>query len=304
MFRLRKKEADMIKKIEVSEARFAHKLIAPSMVLIFGLVLLPLLYAVYMTLFKVGVLGPTSEFLGLRQYIRVVTDRSFWSSLRVTVYFTVVSLALQTVLGIAVALLLNLEFRGRGFMRGIILAPWAVPTIVNAQLWGWIYNASYGVLNKILIKLGMISKPIIWLGTSSLAINSVIAADTWRMTPLYVLMFLSGLQTINGELYEAAKVDGAGAWRRFCHITLPLLKPIILVVLVLRTMQALRVFEIIYQLTQGGPNNSTMVVSFYAYFKTFSSLDFGYGSTIGMLIAVITIIITLVYKKVLEDKEV
>ena len=236
--------------------------------------------------------------------LRINADRSFWSSLRVTVYFTVVSLALQTVLGIAVALLLNLEFRGRGFMRGIILAPWAVPTIVNAQLWGWIYNASYGVLNKILIKLGMISKPIIWLGTSSLAINSVIAADTWRMTPLYVLMFLSGLQTINGELYEAAKVDGAGAWRRFCHITLPLLKPIILVVLVLRTMQALRVFEIIYQLTQGGPNNSTMVVSFYAYFKTFSSLDFGYGSTIGMLIAVITIIITLVYKKVLEDKEV
>lgn len=287
-------------KKEISESKFACFLLIPAVILIIGVVLYPFVYTVYITFFQSGLLNSGTGFLGLSQYLRVLTDSNFWSSLAVTVYFTVVSLFVQTILGLSMALLLNLEFKGRSLMRGLILAPWAVPTIVNAQLWSWIYQASYGVLNKLLLKLGLIHTPVIWLGTAFSAINCVIFADTWKMAPLYAIMFLAGMQTISPDLREAAMIDGAGALKRLRYIILPLLSPIIMVVLILRTMQALRVFDIVYVLTKGGPNNGTMVVSYYAYFKTFKTLDFSYGATIGLLVAVITVFVSLLYKKILQ----
>lgn len=287
-------------KKEMSEGKFACLLLIPAVVLIIGVVLYPFGYTIYMTFFQSGLLNSGTDFLGLSQYQKVLRDSNFWSSLAVTVYFTVVSLLVQTVLGLLMALLLNLNFKGRGLMRGLVLAPWAVPTIVNAQLWSWIYQASYGVLNKLLLKLGFISSPVIWLGTAFSAINCVILADTWKMTPLYAIMFLAGLQTISPDLKEAAMIDGAGAFKRLRYIILPLLRPIMMVVLILRTMQALRVFDIVYVLTKGGPNNGTMVVSYYAYFKTFKTLDFSYGATIGLFVAAITVIVCLLYKKILQ----
>lgn len=288
---------------EIPEGKFAYLIITPALILIIGLVLYPIGYAVYMTLFETNLLKEGNQFLGLQQYRDVLTDKAFWSSLGITVYFTVVSLLVQMVLGIAIALLLNLNFKGRGIMRGLVLAPWAVPTVVNAQLWGWIYQASYGALNKLFLKIGLISAPVVWLGTANRALNMIILADTWRMTPLYVVMFLAGLQTISPDLREAALIDGAGAFKRLKHIILPLLKPMILVVLILRTMQALRVFDIVYLLTQGGPNSGTMVISYYAYFKTFKALNFGYGSTIGLIVAILTIMICLLYKRVLQHED-
>lgn len=288
---------------EIREGTFAYLIITPALLLILGLVLYPIGYAIYMTFFKTDLLKAGNEFLGLQQYVAVLTDRAFWSSLGITVYFTVLSLIVQTILGIAIALLLNLKFKGRGIMRGLVLAPWAVPTVVNAQLWGWIYQASYGALNKILLKIGLISAPVVWLGTANRAMNMIILADTWRMTPLYVVMFLAGLQTISPDLREAALIDGAGSFKRLRYIILPLLQPMMLVVLILRTMQALRVFDIVYLLTQGGPNSGTMVISYYAYFKTFKALDFGYGSTIGLIVAILTIMICLLYKRVLQHED-
>ncbi len=221
-----------------------------------------------------------------------------------TLYFTVVSLGLQLILGFMAALFLNIPFRGQKLLRALILAPWAVPTVVNAQLWNWILNASYGALNKLLLQLGIIRQPIVWLGEPKLALNVIILADTWKMLPLFIIMLLAGLSTIPGTYYEAAKMEGAGFWHTFRKITFPLLKPMLLVILVLRTTQTIRVFDVIYMLTQGGPNNSTMTISYYTYFQTFSLFDFGYGATIAMIVAILTVFIALTYKKILKADDV
>jgi ABC-type sugar transport system permease subunit len=205
------------------------------------------------------------------------------------------------VLGFLIALVLNQKFVGRGFVRAFILLPWAIPTIVNGILWEWIYNANYGALNGLLFQLGMIDNYKNWLGEPWLALNMIIIADTWKMTPFYVILYLAGLQTIPRELYDSAKIDGAGIWKRFLHITLPMLKPIILVILVLRTMQAFKVFDIIYIMTKGGPSGGTMVISFYTYIESFGNLNFGYGSAMSFIIAVIIISIAALYKKLLDQ---
>lgn len=287
------------------EAHLGIGMVTPAMLIIFGLMLYPLFYTIYLTMVQYNLLSNVSQgFLGLKQYARVLTDDKFWHAMSVTLYFTVVSLGLQLILGFMAALFLNIPFRGQKLLRALILAPWAVPTVVNAQLWNWILNASYGALNKLLLQLGIIRQPIVWLGEPKLALNVIILADTWKMLPLFIIMLLAGLSTIPGTYYEAAKMEGAGFWHTFRKITFPLLKPMLLVILVLRTTQTIRVFDVIYMLTQGGPNNSTMTISYYTYFQTFSLFDFGYGATIAMIVAMLTVFIALTYKKILKADDV
>ena len=287
------------------EAHLGIGMVTPAMLIIFGLMLYPLFYTIYLTMVQYNLLSNVSQgFLGLKQYARVLTDDKFWHAMSVTLYFTVVSLGLQLILGFMAALFLNIPFRGQKLLRALILAPWAVPTVVNAQLWNWILNASYGALNKLLLQLGIIRQPIVWLGEPKLALNVIILADTWKMLPLFIIMLLAGLSTIPGTYYEAAKMEGAGFWHTFRKITFPLLKPMLLVILVLRTTQTIRVFDVIYMLTQGGPNNSTMTISYYTYFQTFSLFDFGYGATIAMIVAILTVFIALTYKKILNADDV
>ena len=287
------------------EAHLGIGMVTPAMLIIFGLMLYPLFYTIYLTMVQYNLLSNVSQgFLGLKQYARVLTDDKFWHAMSVTLYFTVVSLGLQLILGFMAALFLNIPFRGQKLLRALILAPWAVPTVVNAQLWNWILNASYGALNKLLLQLGIIRQPIVWLGEPKLALNVIILADTWKMLPLFIIMLLAGLSTIPGTYYEAAKMEGAGFWHTFRKITFPLLKPMLLVILVLRTTHTIRVFDVIYMLTQGGPNNSTMTISYYTYFQTFSLFDFGYGATIAMIVAILTVFIALTYKKILKADDV
>lgn len=287
------------------EAHLGIGMVTPAMLIIFGLMLYPLFYTIYLTMVQYNLLSNVSQgFLGLKQYARVLTDDKFWHAMSVTLYFTVVSLGLQLILGFMAALFLNIPFRGQKLLRALILAPWAVPTVVNAQLWNWILNASYGALNKLLLQLGIIRQPIVWLGEPKLTLNVIILADTWKMLPLFIIMLLAGLSTIPGTYYEAAKMEGAGFWHTFRKITFPLLKPMLLVILVLRTTQTIRVFDVIYMLTQGGPNNSTMTISYYTYFQTFSLFDFGYGATIAMIVAILTVFIALTYKKILKADDV
>ena len=287
------------------EAHLGIGMVTPAMLIIFGLMLYPLFYTIYLTMVQYNLLSNVSQgFLGLKQYARVLTDDKFWHAMSVTLYFTVVSLGLQLILGFMAALFLNIPFRGQKLLRALILAPWAVPTVVNAQLWNWILNASYGALNKLLLQLGIIRQPIVWLGEPKLALNVIILADTWKMLPLFIIMLLAGLSTIPGTYYEAAKMEGAGFWHTFRKITFPLLKPMLLVILVLHTTQTIRVFDVIYMLTQGGPNNSTMTISYYTYFQTFSLFDFGYGATIAMIVAILTVFIALTYKKILKADDV
>lgn len=287
---------------DISETRLALWLVLPSFIVIFGIAVYPVMYTFWLSLHRKSFLFPGSPYVGFSQYLTMLSDPEVWNTLKVTGYFTAVSVFLQTSLGTAVALLLNQQFVGRRFLRTLILLPWTVPTIVNATIWQWIYDPSYGPLNKLLKMLFGLDKPIVWLGSSFLALNMIILADTWRMLPLYVIMILAALQTIPSELYEAAVVDGCNAWQRFRHITLPLIKPMLLVIVVLRTMQAFRVFDIIYILTQGGPANGTMAISFYVYFQTFKYLNFGYGSAGAMIVTLLILLITLVYVRVLKTE--
>lgn len=189
---------------------------------------------------------------------------------------------------------------GRNLLRALILIPWALPTIVNGALWTWIFQSSYGALNGLLLQLGIIERPILWLGSPGLAMNMVILADTWKVLPFYVVLLLAGLQTVSPELYQAASVDGAGAWRRLWHVTLPSLRSVFLIILVLRTVDTFRVFDIIYQITQGGPAGGTSVISYQAYLISFLQLQFGQGAAVSFVIAAAIVALAAIYMRLLS----
>lgn len=284
------------------ETRLAYLLILPSLILMLGLIGLPVLYALWISLHRVSFLSPGQPFIGLGNYLALLRNSDFWFSIQRTSYFTVVSLIVQTAAGLGIALVLNERFPGRTLLRGLILLPWAIPTVVNGVLWLWILDGSTGALNGLLKQIGLIKRNIIWLGRPLLAMNGVILADSWRMIPLYAIMFLAGLQAIPDDLYDAAKVDGAGVWARFRYITLPYLQSVILVVLVLRTLQTFRVFNIIYIMTKGGPANSTMVIAYLTYLNSFKFQNFGYGAALAFVIALTTLAIALVYIRLLSPE--
>jgi ABC-type sugar transport system permease subunit len=187
------------------------------------------------------------------------------------------------VAGIATAMLLNKEFFGRSLVRTLVLIPWALPITIDAIMWKWIFNPTYGAFNSLLLQLGIIDSYRVWLSTPFSAMNVVILADAWKVTPLVILLTLAALQTIPKELFEAAMIDGAGRWRSFLHVTLPLLVPTIVVTLVIRTVDAFKVFDIIYIMTSGGPSDGTKVIAFYTYQEAFSYLNFGRGSALAYL---------------------
>lgn len=245
-----------------------------------------------------------TQYKGAANYIQAFTSGEFWNSVWVTLLFTILSLVIQLPLGVLVALLLNQEFKGRWLLRSIVLVPWAVPTLVNSTLWNWIFNTQYGAANRLLMQFNLISEPIIWFDTPMKAMGVIVFADTWRMLPLYVLMMLASLQTIPHSQIEAAILDGAGAFSRFRNVILPLIKPMLLVVLVIRTMQALKVFDIIYMLTHGGPANGTMVISYFIYNQSFAFMHFSYGAALAIIVAVISTIITVLYVKILKTDDI
>lgn len=280
----------------------AYKLICPAMLVIFALNIYPLLNTFVISFQWKNMLDASQNgFAGLEQYISVLMNSEFWNSVKVTGLFVILSLTIQSVFGMLIALLLNQDFKGRRLVRGAILAPWAVPTLVNAVLWGWMLNANYGLINRLLLQWGRISEPVAWLSDGKIAMIMIVLADTWRMLPLTVLMFLSGLQSVSVVSLEAGKIDGANVFQRFFNIILPQMKPIILVVLIMRTTQTMKVFDIVYMLTNGGPANGTMVISFYTYYTTFKSLNFGLGATLSIVIAGIIFLITLLYLRVLRE---
>lgn len=284
-------------KTNVSQARTAYGMIAPSMLIIVGLGFFPVLFTLWFSLNDVNPGSLATDFIGLKNYTEILTTDAFWNSLKITLYFSLMSVVVQIVLGTLASILLNQNFKGRGFVRGIMLIPWAVPTIVNANLWKWIFNANAGILNKVLLKLHLINENVVWLGNGKLAINMIILSDTWKMLPLVIIMLLAGLQTVSNDVKEASIIDGANAWQRFKTVYFPALKPMYIVVLVLRTIQTIRVFDIVYSLTSGGPNDSTQVISFYAYHEIFDYLHYGKGSAICVIIAVLILLLSLVYLK-------
>jgi len=287
-----------------AESRFAFWSVSPSLILMMGLIIGPMLYAFWISLHRVNFMFPERPFIGFENYVDMFQDQGFQSSLLRTLYFMAVSILAQVILGLGLAEFLHLDFRGRNVVRVLMIIPWAVPTIVNGTLWLWILDGSTGALNHLLLQLGLIERDIIWLGRPFLAMNMVILADTWRMLPFYVIMFLAGRQAIPDDLYEAAHIDGASAWQSFVRITFPLLRPVVLVVLILRTLHTLRVFDIIYVMTRGGPAAGTTTVTFLTFFTTFKFQNFGKGSALAFFTGAATLIMALFYIRTLRAGEV
>jgi len=284
------------------EGRFALGLILPATIVVFGVVIYPVIRTLLMSFFNIDSPMPGNyPFVGLDNYLRVFKNPAFYPVLGHTLYFTLVSTSLELVLGIGVALLLNAPLKARWFWRSLVVLPWALPTIVNGALWRWIYNGQYGALNGLLSALHISSSPHYWLGSPFLALNMVIIADVWKNTSIVAFFILAGLQTIPHDLYEAARVDGAGAWRSFVRVTLPLLRPSIAIVLILRTIEAFKVFDIIYVMTGGGPASGTQTIAFYTYQQAFSNQLFGYGAALAYLIVLAVFALAMAYLRILRQ---
>lgn len=268
-------------------------LLLPALFLLFLVFLYPITRAFVLSLFTEN-LGTQLEpvFSGLANYQRMLGDGRFWQSLNNTAIFTVISVFLELVLGLGIALVLNQSFFGRGIVRTISIIPWALPTSIMGLAWAWIFNDRFGVANDILQRLGLIETGINWLGEPGLAMTAVIIADVWKTTPFISIILLAGLQSISQDLYEAHKIDGANPWQSFSQITLPLLMPQIMIALLFRFAQAFGIFDLVQVMTGGGPAGSTETVSIYIYSTVMRYLDFGYGA--ALVVATFMILIATV----------
>jgi ABC-type sugar transport system permease subunit len=287
-----------------AQGRLAAILLLPAGIVVFGVILYPILRTILISFFQVNsAVAVSTPFVGLRNYLDIVTNHDFWSTILRTLYFTVGSTALELVFGLGLALLLNAPLRMRWLFRAIVVLPWALPTVVNGAMWRGVLNAQYGSLNALLTQVHVIPTYHSWLGTPWSALNMLIIADVWKTTPLVAFFLLTGLQGIPSDIYESAKVDGASAIRGFTAITLPLLLPSVSVVLILRTIDAFKVFDLVYVLTGGGPANGTQTIAFFTYEQAFSDQRFGYGSALADVIVVCILVLSAVYLRAMRRGE-
>lgn len=279
------------------DRRLAWLFVAPALAAITGIAIFPLGWTFWESLHLHDLRMPWlgRPFVGLANYARLVHDPRFWDALAHTVFFTVTSIALELVLGLFLALVMNRSFRGRSALRGLVLLPWAIPTVVAALLWRFMFSSQAGIVNALLVRAGALDRPMVFFIHAWTAWIPIILADVWKTTPFVALLLLAGLQGIDGTLYEAAAVDGAGPGWRLWHITLPLLRPAILVTLIFRTLDAFRVFDLIYVLTGGGPGTSTEPVALYTFDALLQNLQFGYGAALSVVIFLITFALALLY---------
>jgi multiple sugar transport system permease protein len=241
-----------------------------------------------------------SNFIGLDNFKNILSDPRVFYTLAITLVFTLISVFCELILGLALALIMNKAMKGRGLIRTVSLIPWAIPTSVAALMWSYLYNGSSGIIANLISSIGLINAPTELLLTAKGALGAIIAADIWKTTPYMALLLLAGLQVIPNTLYESSSLDGANKFKQFRHITLPLLKPSILVALLFRTLDAFRVFDLIYVLTGGGPGGTTESISIYAYKVMFAQTRFGYGSAMILIMAIAVGIISFAYIKLLD----
>ena len=286
------------------EERYAAGLIAPSMIVVFGVILVPILTTLYYSFVNIDPLSShRGEFAGLGFYISALTSKAFWEDFGRTLYFTVASTAIETVFGLLIALLLNQKFPGVRLLRAIIIIPWAIPTVVNGSLWKLMLNGEYGVVNAILLRLRLIDSYQSWLGNPKTAMLCIVVADAWKMTPLAVIFFLAALQAIDDSIYEAARVDGASPFDSFRAITLPALRSTIMVIVVMRTVEKFKAFDIFYLMTRGGPANSTKTLMYDTYLQAFTNLNYSEAATNAYLIAISVALMTLVYIRLMKRED-
>jgi ABC-type sugar transport system permease subunit len=279
------------------DRRLAVAFVTPAISVIALIAIFPLAWTVWNSLHLQDLRMPWlgHPFVGLDNYAELARDPRFWQSLGHTLFFTVVTVALELVLGMVLALAMNSAFRGRGAARATSLLPWAIPTVVAALLWRFMFDSQAGIVNALLVAIGILEQPMVWFIEATTAWIPVILSDVWKTTPFVAILLLAGLQSIDKTLYEAAEVDGASAWWRLWHITIPLLKPTIFVALIFRTLDAFRVFDLLYALTGGGPGTATEPIALYTHTIILQHLRFGYGSALSVVVFVITFALAIIY---------
>jgi trehalose/maltose transport system permease protein len=288
----------VIKEIDLyaRQKRLAWFLVAPSVLVVLIIIAYPTIQVFVYSVMKYKLDGVTPpSFVGLDNYSFVLTDPDWWSAVSNTLIFTVVSVILESVLGLAIAMVANSKFKGRTLFRVAILVPWAIPTVVSSKVWQWMVNDIYGVINIVLVDLHILPQKIAWLATPATALPVIIAVDVWKATPFMALLLLAGLQLIPKDLYEAGSIDGASKVRQFWAITLPLVTPTLLVALVFRTLDALRVFDIFYIMVGGKGGLASMAV--YNQQQLVSFLDAGVGSATSVIILVVIMLFVILYTR-------
>lgn len=293
--------------LQSERLRSAWLFLAPTFLVLALVAGWPLVRTVWFSLTDASLTNlPDAQFVGLKNYISWITlssgrtvyrgllaDPVFWGAAWNTVKFTILSVSLETVLGLIVALVLNAEFKGRGLVRAAILIPWAIPTIVSARMWSWMLNDQFGILNDMMVSLGLISQKIAWTANPETAMTAVLIVDVWKTTPFMALLILAGLQMVPKDMYEAAKVDGIHPIKVFWRVTLPMIRPALMVAIIFRMLDAMRVFDLIYILT---PNNAqTRTMSVLARENLFDFDKFAYGAAVSTMLFLIIASITIVY---------
>jgi multiple sugar transport system permease protein len=283
-----------------SDRTLAYTLIAPTIAVLLALSIYPLIYSI-----KISLQTESAEGLrwSLQNFARLAGDPFFLTALAHTFIYAAIALTIEFVLGLGLALLLNSKLPGRGLFRALLLVPMMLPAVVVGVVWRLMLNPNHGAVNGTLKGLALNTDALTWTATPKLAMASVILADVWQWTPFMFLILLAGLQSIPQEPYEAALVDGSSRWQTFRHVTLPLLKPAILIALLLRTMDLLRVFDHIFILTEGGPGFATETVSLYIYRTAFRFANFGYAAAMSFVLLAITNVISIGYIRLLQSKE-
>lgn len=276
------------------EITLSYAFLLPLLFIIGLFILVPVLGTLYTSFFRDVTYLPQT-FTGLENYKKIIYEEDFWNSLFFTLSFTITAVFLEVVLGMVFALILNERFSGRGWLRAVVLIPWAIPTIVSAQMWKLIYDYNYGILNFIFSGFNLHTDKILWLGHSVSAFWAIVIAELWKTTPFVVIILLAGLQSIPEELYQQARIDGSSMWKRFWRITFPLVAPILVIALVFRTIDSIRIFDLVFILTGGGPHSSTETLSLlgYQYFLN----DFGMGSAISIITFILAFVLSLLYIK-------
>ena len=278
------------------DLRFYLILLAPVMVLLAVFVVIPVGQSIYFSFHRIilGLPQLQSPFVGLENYRELLRDPVAHHSLWITVVFVGVTTFFELLIGLMLALLIHRQFPGRGALRACVLIPWAIPTVVSAQMWRFLFNDAYGMINYVFYGSAT-DLYLPWLAEPATALTAIVVADVWKTSSFAALLILAGLQVIPGELYQAAKVDGAGPWKRFWYVTWPLIRPALLIALLFRTIDAFRVFDLAFVMTQGGPADATNVLQLYGYKKMFVEGWMGYGSSISVCVFGMVLVLAILY---------
>lgn len=275
-------------------------LMLPLLIVMVAVIGWPLVDTVRLSFTDAKLVGTSGNFVGFDNYLKMLSNSGFQRTLVTTTWFAVISVAAEMVVGVTAALLLNQQFYGRTVLRALMILPWALPTVVNATLWRLIYNPEYGALNAALTQIGLLDAYRSWLGEPGTALAALILADTWKNFPLVALIALAALQAVPRDITAASMVDGAGAWSRFRFVILPYLAGPLMVALVLRTIEAFKVFDIIWVMTRGGPANSTRTLSILVYQEAFSFQRAGSGASLALMVTLMVTVLAVIYAAVIR----